>query len=59
MRYIIRYTVICTGNVLMCNDSKIKVELPAMLRTSPVVPRTNGLEKTGNHEMDSLYQTKK
>lgn len=28
---IIRYTVICTRHVLIYNDHKIKVELPAML----------------------------
>lgn len=27
----IRYTVMHIGNVLMCNDSKIKVEPPAIL----------------------------
>lgn len=57
MRYIIRYTVICTRHVLMHNDSKIKVELPAMLGTSPVAPRKNGLVETRGCKLEHLYET--
>ena len=45
------------GNVLMYNDSKIKVELPAMVRTSPVAPQMNGLEETVSCQVENLYET--
>lgn len=41
----------------MCNDSKIKVEPPAMVRTSPVAPRMNGLQETGCQQLTHLYET--
>ena len=57
MRYIIRYAVMHIGNVLMYNDSKIKVELPAMGQTSPVAPRKNGLEEVSACKLTHLYET--
>lgn len=51
------YTVMRIGNVLMYNDSKIKVELPAMVRTSPVAPQMNGLVETVSNQVKNLYET--
>jgi len=57
MRYIIRYTVICAGNVLMYNDSKIKVGPPAMLGTIASSPTLGSLEEMRRCELKHLYQT--
>lgn len=43
----------------MYNDSKIKVEPPAMVSTSPVAPPMNGLEEIRSCQLTHLYETDK